>query len=315
MSSNLPYLYSFNYDHHHSDLCKLESRHLFNQEEKEKVLFSDVLVDPSISPFIKNRFEIISSADSYSALLITVKKKKIRVEGFNAEYIILHSDLADFAERQSMIKDVGYSIEGEPNFDSPTITYAICQYETHWYFGILIKPNTDWRNHKTKPYSFSNSLCVHIAKSLVSIASQGNKTTLLLDGCCGVGTVMLEGRFSDFQIEGCDINEKACNHTKENLKHYAYTAKVLCSDINDLDKVYGAVIIDLPYNLYSYSTDAITLKIIKAAARLTSRVVIVSISDIESIIKESGLKTIDSGTVKKRGKSNFARRIWVCERI
>lgn len=308
------YIYSFNYDYHHNELCKLESRHIFDIEEKNKLLFSNIKVDPSISAFIKGRFEIISTSKNYADLLVNIKKENIEVEGFKAEYLVLDGDSTDYITRLKKLKDIGYSIEGEPDYMSPTITYAICNYENIWYFGVLIKQNSEWLKHKKKPRSFSNSICMTIAKSLVSIASEGNKTNKLLDACCGVGTIMLEACISGFNIEGCDINLNASKHTSENLEHYNYTTNVYCSDIKDLNKKYDAAIIDLPYNLYSYSDDSITSNIIESTAKLTARIVIVSISDIEAIIKKSGLKINDFCTVEKRGKTKFARSIWVCEK-
>jgi len=148
----------------------------------------------------------------------------------------------------------------------------------------------------------------------VSIASNGNKTNKILDACCGAGTVMLEGCNSGFNIEGCDINLKACNNTRENLSYYNYTANVYLSDIKDLNKKYDSAIIDLPYNLYAYSNDAIISNIIESTAKLAARIVIVSISDVETIIKKSGLKISDFCTVEKRGKIKFTRNIWVCEK-
>ena len=308
------YIYSFKYDYHHSELCKLESRQIFDKEEKNKVLFSNLKVDPSISPFINNRVEIISSSENYFELLKSIKKENIHIEGFKVEYLILDGDSSEKIERLKKLKDVGYSIDGAPNYDTPSITYAICNYENVWYWGILIKQNAEWRKHRNKPCSFSNSISMTIAKTLVSIASKGNKANELLDVCCGVGTVMLEACFSGFNIEGCDINANACKHTRVNIAHYNYTANVYCSDIKDIDKKYNATIIDLPYNLYSYSNDSITLNIIESTARLADRIVIVSISDIEANIKKSGLKISDFCTVEKRGKSKFTRNIWVCEK-
>jgi tRNA G10 N-methylase Trm11 len=308
------YIYSFNYNYHHNELCKLESRQIFDKEEKNKLLFSNIKVDPSISPFIKNRFEIISSSENYSELLKSIKKENIHLDGFKAEYLILDGDSTGYAERLNKLRDIGYSIDGEPDYYTPSITYSICNYKNVWYFGILIKHNTDWHNHKKKPCSFSNSISMNIAKTLVSIASKGNKTNQILDACCGVGTVMLEACISGFNIEGCDINLKACNHTKENLSYYNYMANVYLSDIKDLNKKYDSAIIDLPYNLYSYSNDTIISNIIESTAKLTARVVIVSISDIETIIKKSGLKISDFCIVEKRGKIKFSRNIWVCEK-
>jgi len=314
MITHSKYIYTFKYDYHHSQLCKLESKQIFDEEEKNKLLFSKVKVDPSLSPFIKNRFEITSSATSYFELLKEVKKEDIHIDGFKVEYLILDGDATEYSERLKKLRDIGHQIEGEPNYDTPTITYSVCKHRDIWYFGILIKHNIDWHKHKKKPCSFSNSISINIAKTLISIASKGNKAMRLLDACCGVGTVMLEACLSGFNIEGCDINWKACKHTRENLAHFNYSANVHRADVKDLDKVYDAAIIDLPYNLYSYSDDSISLHIIASTAKLTNRVIIVSIADIDSIIKKSGLAITDFCTVEKRGKSGFTRNIWVCEK-
>lgn len=284
----------------------------FCSGRKKKLLFSDIQVDPSISPFIKTRFEIIISSEDYSSLLRDIEKANIHIDGFKAEYLVLDGDQTRYLDRLIKLKDIGYRIEGDPDYTSPSIIYSICFYKKVWYFGILTKHNKDWFKHKNKPCSFSSAINMDIAKALVSIASKGNKSIRLLDACCGVGTVMLEACISGFDIEGCDINWKACVDTRQNLAHYNYTANVYRSDIKDLDKEYDAAIIDLPYNLYTFSNDAIILNIIGATAKLAPRIVIVSTSDIEILIKKVGLKITDFCTVEKKGKK-FARNIWVCE--
>ena len=311
---NLSYLYSFNYDRHNIELCKLESRQLFDEEEENKLLFSNIKVNPSISPFIKSRFEIILSSENYSELLKKIKKENIQVEEFKVEYLILDGDSTSYRERLEKLRDIGFSIEGDPNYTSPKIIYSVCKYQGVWFFGILNKKNIDWLKHKKKPYSFSNSLNMDIAKSLVSIASKGNKTSKLLDACCGYGTVMLEACYAGFSIEGCDINWKATKHTRLNLEHFNYSSNVYRSDIKDLTKKYDAVIIDLPYNLYAYSDDLIVSNIIESTTKLTTRIVVVSISDIANLIRKAGFIISDSCKVGKTGKSNFSRKIWVCEK-
>ncbi len=308
------YIYKFKYDVHHTALCKLESRQLFGEEETDKVLFSNFKIDPSISPFIRCRFEMILSTDDYPELLNKIERENIQSDGFKVEYLVLSNDNTTYADRLKKLKDIGFVLIGLPDFKKPTITYAVCFYENTWHFGILIKHNTDLHKHRKKPCSFSNSIGMNIAKTLVSIASKGHKANYLLDACCGVGTVMLEACGAGFKIDGCDINWKASRHARENLEHYHYTAEVYRSDIKDLQQKYDAIIVDLPYNLYSYSNDIIILNIIESAARLTDRMIIVSISDIEKEIHQSGLKISDFCKVEKRGKSTFTRNIWVCEK-
>ncbi len=311
---NYNYLYSFNYDSHNSELCKLESRQIFNQSEKYKILFSDIKVDPSISPFIKNRFEIITSSDSYTNLITNIKEEDIHIDGFKAEYLILDGDNTDYDERRKKLKDVGYSIVGEPDFENPSIIYSICIYNNIWYFGVLIKHNMEWQKHKKKPFSFSNSIGMDIAKTLVALTSKGDKSKKLLDACSGVGTVILEACIAGFNIEGCDINPKRYEQTLKNIKHYDYTSNIYCKDIKDHVGSYDCAIVDLPYNLYSLVDDSTTEHIINSTVKLSERVIIVSTSDIKDTIKKSGLKVKDFCIVEKRGKSKFSRKIWVCEK-
>ncbi len=308
------YLYTFKYNHHYRELCRLEATQIFGEPEKNNLLFSRIKVEPSISPFIKSRFEIILSSPDYSELLKNIKNEDIHAEGFKAEYLVLEGDTTGYKDRLKQLKEVGYRIEGDPDYYHPSIIYSICYYQNIYHFGILTKHNPDWQKHKQKPAKFSSSISINIAKSLVSIAAKGDQSNRLLDACCGVGTVMLEACFSGFEIEGCDINWKACKKTRENLAYYNYTAQVFRSDVKDLTQKYDAAIIDLPYDLYTHSNDTITFDIIASVAKLTTRIVIVSITDIEPLIKKAGLRIADFCVIKKRGTKNFTRNIWVCEK-
>jgi tRNA G10 N-methylase Trm11 len=308
------YMYFLNYDNNESELCKLESRYIFNKEENNKLLFTDIKVDPSCSAFIKKRLDIIVFSEDYITLISEIKKASIRSEGFKVEYIILDDDTSEYKERLNWLRDIGYSIEGIPDYYNPNITYAICNDRGIWYFGILIKNNFDWHKHKQKPCSYSSSISMSIAKALVNIAAKGNKEKMLIDACCGVGTIMLEACFAGYNIEGCDVNEKICNDARKNLSHFNYNANVVCSDIKDINKIYDAAIIDLPYNKFSYANDNIILHIIESTAAITDRLVMVSSTDISSVINTIGFKITDHCSVKKRRSESFSRKIWVCEK-
>lgn len=308
------YIYSYNYDPNESDLCKLESRHIFNAEEKDKLLFSDKEVEPNCSAFIKRRLEIISFSDDYTSLLSDIQKKEIHTEGFKVKYLVFEGDKTEYSERLKILKEIGYNIKGVPDYYTPTITYAISKYSGVWYFGILLKNDFDWHKHKKKPRSYSNSITVSIAKTLVNVAAQSVKEKKLLDACCGVGTIMLEACFAGYNIEGCDINWKVCWHSRENLAFFNYEAIVHRLDIKDLDKSYDAAIIDLPYNLYSAATYNQVVHIIESTAKIANHLVIVSTLDITEIIGNVGFIISDYCDVKKIGKGDFTRKLWVCEK-
>lgn len=308
------YIYSFSYDNAESELCKLESRCVFNKEEKNKLLFSDIKVEPSSSAFINKRLDVILFSEDYSKLINEIEKKRICIEGFKVEYLVFDGDTTEYAERLKKLKDIGYIVEGIPDYHNPTATYALCYYEGVWCFSLMIKNKFAWYNHKQKPFSYSNSINMNIAKALVNIAAKGNKEKRLLDACCGVGTIMLEACFAGNNIEGCDINRKICKDARENLSHFNYNANIYHSNIKDISKRYDAAIIDLPYNLFSSATNNDILHIVKSTADITNRLVIVSTSDITKFIEHVGFQITDFCCVSKSGKRNFARKIWVCEK-
>lgn len=312
--SNTIYIYSFNYHHTESALCKIESFNLFNQEEENKLLFSDIKINPSTSAFIKKRLDVSLASENYSTLITQIKEANICVEGFKIEYLVLDGNPVKYDERLQKLRDIGMSIQGEPDYYHPIITYALSYYKGTWYFGELIKNDFDWHEHKQKPVSFSNSISITIAKSLINIATKGNQKQTVLDACCGVGTILLEACFGGFACEGSDINEKTCGYARENLTHFNYKAIIHHSDVSDLTQTYGSAIIDLPYNLFTKVSDDTHAHIIESTAKLTNRMVIVSTTDITFLINAANFNVIAHCSVSKRGKKTFARQVWVCEK-
>jgi tRNA (guanine10-N2)-dimethyltransferase len=180
----------------------------------------------------------------------------------------------------------------------------------------LIKISSFGYKHKQKPVSYSNSISIKVAIALVNVAARGDKEKKLIDACCGVGTIILEACFAGYKIAGCEINLKACKNACENISHFNYNAPISLSDIKDVSNKYDAVIIDLPYNLVSRATDDDIFHIVSSVAAITDRlvIVIVSIADITNVISKLGFRITDHCSVRKKGKTAFARRIWVCEK-
>ena len=131
------HLYIFNYDFNENDLCKLESKYIFNDLEQDKLLFSNVKIEPSISAFIKKRLDIISFSDDYNLLIKAIKNENIHCENFKVEYIVLSDDVTEYKERLQKLREIGHSIEGEAKYTNPTVVYGLCQHQNTWYFGTF----------------------------------------------------------------------------------------------------------------------------------------------------------------------------------
>lgn len=306
------YLYALNYDATEQALCQLESMYLFHTAIRTKVHFSDKAVSPSDSAFIKSRLTLMATAADEIQLQAAIHALHLSAEGFKVVYTVMAGDETAYAHRLAIMRGIGMAITGVPNFKAPTILYGVCKHQGVWYFGEFVKNNVQWLAHGQKPFSFSNSLGLNLAKTLVNIAGQNNKATTILDACCGVGTILLEGCFAGYAITGCDINQKAAENARANLAHFNYSAQVHHANIARVTQRYDAVIIDLPYDLFTAATDVDMQGIITACAQLSGFILIVSVADITDMIRNAGLRVENRCVVAKKGKSSFARTVWVC---
>ncbi|MBK5251916.1 MAG: methyltransferase domain-containing protein [Peptostreptococcaceae bacterium] len=280
---------------------------------KEKVFFESRKVHPSVSPFLKNRLEIIYKASTFLEIIESITKDKIAASDFKVKYVKLGKDDPHFKKRREYCKAIGLIIEGFPCFAAPKNTFGITFYKGNWYFGKLAERSLYWKVHKNKPNSYSSSLGLSTAKVLINIAGNGDTSKRLIDPCCGVGTVLLEGVWAGYDITGWEINSKIAENARENLKHFNYEVKVVTGDIQDIDDSFDASIVDLPYGNCSFKNDENQLKIIRNAKRISKKIVLVSAEDIRDEIVKENLEIIDSCKIRKNEKGDFLRYIWVCK--
>ncbi len=309
------YMYHINYQDYESDLCALEMRALFNKSIETKAFFSEQRMDASISPYLKSRLEILHATATFEDLIQKILENKYVVEAFKVEYVpVINPDPVE-KDRKIIMKAVGYAIEGVPSFDHPKIIYGVTFYEGKWYFGVVVYNTMLWKNHMTKPYSYSSSLGIHTAKAILNVAAQGDVSKKIIDPCCGVGTVLLEGHYAGYDITGSEIKPKVANNARKNLKHYGYEGQVLRSDIKDIEESYDAAVVDLPYGNFSLSDEDNMMDIIRHAAIISERQVFISSIDLTDKIREEGLVIVDQSVVYKNKSRRFARYIWVCEAL
>lgn len=307
------YIYSINYQDYEKDLCDLEMRALFNIPIETKAFFSDKRIDESLSPYFKSRLEILHEATNLEDLIHKISKMNNTKDGFKVKYLSVIKPDPMEKEQKVITKAIGYAFEGLPSFDHPVIIYGVTYFNGKWYFGILLYNTMLWKKHKSKPNSYSSSLSLNTAKAILNIANRGDTSKKIIDPCCGVGTVLLEGHFSGYDITGCEINYKVAMKACENLKHYGYKGRVFHKDIKDLDEYFDTAVIDLPYGNSSESDEVDMMDIIRHASRISERQVLVSTIDLTEKIYKEGLVIVDRAVVYKNKSRRFMRYIWVCE--
>jgi len=306
------YIYNVNYQNHEKDLCSFEMRSLFGSFMEEKIFFSELLIQPSISPFIRNRLEIIYTASSLKGIIGLIESNQYVCDDFLVKFYDPSNNVPSRTEKKAYCKEIGNVIHGYPTFKNPKNTFGLTLYQDMWYFGILAANDMKWQLHNDKPHSFSSSLGIYMAKVLVNAAGNGDFSKKLIDPCCGVGTVLLEANYSGYDITGGEINDKVAESARLNLKHFGYKTSVITGNIKDIEEHYDASILDIPYGILTHTDKANQMMIIRNAKRISDKFVLVACENMTEELIAENFEIIDSCSVRKSRNNNFVRYIWIC---
>jgi tRNA G10 N-methylase Trm11 len=313
LSRTTAFIYTFACREDELSLCQLETRAFFETKAIDNLLKSTRAIDPSRSPFIKERVEVMYEGDSLPHIYEQVEQLQFPDSTFKVIFVKLNdldpSAKIEFEERRAIEREIGLHIEGESDVYHPDHVFGIITMEGRWYFGPYLKNTAVWLHHMKKPRNYSIALSTRVARASANIAVPYPEGVKAIDPCCGIGTVLVEALSMGIDIVGRDINPFITRGARENIAHFGYEAEVTLGAIANVSEHYDVAIVDMPYNLFSTTTPEEQLSILEHARRIANKVVVITIEPIDEMIASAGLQIADRGVAKKR---QFTRHIIVC---
>lgn len=307
--------YIYTYVHHPDEyeICRMEMRAFFGRDTDVNYLFSEVKIDPSRSPFIEERLDVLyahKDLDSLKELItqLAIEEKTYKVICLNKMEMAENKKIEHKARRQ-LEREIGLLLDGEPDLDNPQHLYGIIRLDGVWYFGPYTKSESVWRKHKDKPQQYSTALNTRIARAIVNIAVPQIDNRKVIDPCCGIGTVLIEALSMGIDIEGRDINWHVCQGSRKNIAYFGLQGTVTRGPISEVQSHYDIAIIDLPYNVFTHASINEQAEILKHARRIADQVLVVTIDTIDHVIEEAGFEILDRCVAKKQ---SFSRQILLC---
>lgn len=302
------YLYISNYfEPNESSLAQCEFKTFFNCDFEHYHL-SDLDFHFQRSVFIKDRILLLCQGKNIEELVSQLEKRHMYYEDFKIVYYKNRITHLDYQTSLSYAQRLSDPIDGSTNLSHPKIIFAYTLIEDIYYFGIL-ESNKKWNQYEYKPHSYSHSLPVRIARSAINIGVGVNEKVRIIDPCCGVGTVVLEGLSMGFKIIGSDINRDISYKARLNLEYFGYDPKLISrKDIYDIREYYDLSIIDVPYGVYHYIPKEIQLALIKQSISISRRCVAITHLDFCDEYKKTGLQ-IEKLCYYRKG--NFYRYLTV----
>lgn len=282
------YFYLLNFPVEERGLAQLEVRSLFEEELKYKHVFSNIFIEPSRSPFIKEAIKIFAIGKSLNEIVMEVNNLKLESDEFKVNYLRLDYNEVSYDERLEALREVGRAISGKPNIKEPKKIYGLTKVDGLWCFGEYLKNDYNWHRHWEVPNKYSNALPARMARALVNIAVGNNKDLKVIDPCCGIGTVVIEGLSMGINIVGIEINNNIAYNAKKNLLFLGYNNVIKNLDMRNIHKLYDVAIVDLPYNLFTQSSMEDQIEIIKKTKEIAKKAIIISFQEIDEVFQEIG---------------------------
>ncbi|MGE7693830.1 TRM11 family SAM-dependent methyltransferase [Lysinibacillus sp. NPDC094177] len=312
--NNSKFIYTYVHHVDEYDLCRMEMRSFFSIDSQSNYIISNIKIDPSRSPFMQERLEVLYEENNIESLKTLVKD--IEVNQATYKVVCLNGmDIGEtkkihLPERRLIEREIGLCIEGEPDLNHPEIVFGLLLVDGTWYFGKYMKSESIWRKHLHKPNSYSTALSTRVARAVANIAVPHPQNIRAIDPCCGIGTVVIEALSMGINIEGRDLYYNVCKGSRENIAYFGLTGKITVGPISEVTEHYDVAIIDLPYNLFTHSSPEDQFDIIKHARRIADKVIVVTIETIDDMIEDAGFIIKDRCVAKKQ---SFLRQILLCE--
>ncbi|WP_312470352.1 RNA methyltransferase [Neobacillus sp.] len=307
------YIYTYACSEDERSLCALEMRSLFGKVSHSNVLESFVKVDPSRSPFIKERIGVIYEAESLADLCQQVEALQLSGATFKVTYVKNNgqtkSENEGFEKRRAIEREIGLHVNGKADLRHPDRLFGVMHVNGRWVFGEHVKSEAVWFLHQKKPNGYSTALNTRVARAVVNIAIPNPTGIKAIDPCCGIGTVLVEARSMGIDIVGSDRNRLILPGARENMAHFGLIGEINLADIRDITNHYDVAIIDLPYNLCSVITPEEQLEILQSARVFADKVVVVTVEPVDEILIKAGFSIIDRAVAKK---GLFIREVIVC---
>lgn len=308
------FIYTYACREEELSLCQLEMRAFFGKDTDAYILKSEVEINPSRSPFIKERIEVMFEGDELADIIGQVGQIKLNEATFKVIFIKIN-DLGEeqkieYKERRNIERKIGAQIDGEADVHHPERVFGIVPYEGRWYFGPYVQAESVWFQHIKKPRMYSTALSTRVSRAVANIAVPNPDGVRAIDPCCGIGTVLVEALSMGINIVGRDINPLVTSGSRENIAYFGLKGKVELGPISEVATNYDVAIIDMPYNLYTHATLEQQFSILQHARRFATKVVVITIEVMDQMIEEAGFIIIDRCVAKK---GVFSRQIVVCE--
>ncbi len=271
------------------------------------IAISENCVDVTRGACVKCCMEILCEGGSVSEICGQIKTAELYAEDFRVSIVKRPRRLE--ADSTKIAHVVGGVISGTVSLTQPRVVFlVVITNERVWLGRLLSKSDGRWIVHRKRPYMTSSALPTKLARAIVNLIA--DPSDLLVDPCCGTGTIVLEAAHMGMRVVGYDINPKMVKATQANLAHHSLDARVCLGDARQIREPFDSLAANLPYGIMLNRTPIQDWEILRNLNHIAPKAAFVTISDLSKPLEDLGYRIRQIVHVPKL---NMVRRIYITD--
>ena len=284
--------------HHELEVAAAELAVLAGCPVQGRVAATPVGVDVSRAAYTRFCARQLAIAADLTELRAAVTRLQLACDDFRIE--VYRPAPKVVASPTEIVKSIADCISGHPNLDNPRNELVVVLTPGGWRFGqIISRSNQGWRRQSLRPHHYSHALPAQMARALVNmVAAPGD---LLLDPCCGMGTVVAEALAMGVRAVGVEANPKVAGQAAENLQSLNLPANIVVADARTVTGTFAAAVVDFPYGRSSRVPHGLYAEILRNLRPPVTRMALVMAAPGEKLLHSLQFHIHQQARVAKGG--------------
>jgi hypothetical protein len=299
------YLYLLSGDQREHGLALAELWALAGVEGRGRVAIGSRAADVARAAYLAACGELLASGPDPTALAGNLRGRGLAYERFRITLVTLPPRPG--IDAREAIVEAARHIGGTVDLAYPHTELLLTGSAGEWHLSrVVSRSSKSFRRHEHKPWAFSSSLPARIARCMVNlVASPGD---IVVDPCCGAGTIPLEAWAAGVRAVGSDLNPKLVGMTRANLEHFGYPPWACVANATHLAARADAVVTDPPYGRQSRREEGLYERLLASFPSLAPRLCLVAGSAIDDLLEGAGYETLRVACTRRGG---LERRVYV----
>lgn len=290
------FLYNFTCEEGEEEIAKTIFALMFPLKEYSKFVISKENYHLDSCVFLNFKIEIVISTNKYSEFLALIKT--LNYDNWHLNPWHFYKEF-DYKKRMTITKELANNLNNLGVIKNADIELIWAFYQDTWLFGEITYNPYTYKQRIHKPHQYSYALPVRLCHQAIQLINILIPDGDIIDPCCGVGTLVIEGLTAKRNISGYEINTLIAQKAQENLDFFKLANTIYNQDMLITNKHFTISCLDIPYGLYTPTSLTLQMALINKCYEISDYLVLISTEEFTYYPKQLNYQPLLKTYIKK----------------